>query len=229
MTHNSTGKLIAGIVLLTSFAGVMFLIFMPLFDGANALNYMDNLYNSISKGSAYYIPKMTHLVEEHPDRAVKLNLKLGDADLTEDARVILEASGTTATVQGDILQVTGEIKSVLDACLRDSEIAYHNRGDELASKYGMPPRSAIHAWWSVLGAAERELNRQKLFPEAHLVHAVQTKAVECAYNYYGIEPGRIGERWGIVLFSLVFYVVYTVWYGYGIMFLFEGLGFRLAH
>jgi hypothetical protein len=229
MTDNSTGKLIAGIVLLTSFAGVMFLIFMPLFDGANALNYMDNLYNSISKGSAYYIPKMTHLIEEHPDRTVQLNLKLGDAGLTERARVILESSGAAVTAQGDGLQVSGEITSLLEACLRDSELAYRNRGDELTSKYGMAPRSAIHAWWSVLGAAERDLNRQKLFPEAQLVHAVQTKAVECSYNYYGIEPGRIGERWGIVLFSLVFYVIYTVWYGYGIMFLFEGLGFRLAH
>ena len=34
---------------------------------------------------------------------------------------------------------------------------------------------------------------------------------------------------GYVLFSLVFYVIYTIWYGYAVMFLFEGLGFRLAH
>ena len=52
--------------------------------------------------------------------------------------------------------------------------------------------------------------------------------MECAYNYYGIEAQEIRNRWGTVLFSLVFYVLYTIWYGYGIMYIFEGLGFELA-
>jgi len=32
-----------------------------------------------------------------------------------------------------------------------------------------------------------------------------------------------------VTFSLVFYVVYTLWYGFGIMFMFEGSGMKLEH
>ena len=42
-----------GIFLMVTFIAVMVGIFMPLFDGGNALDYLDNLYNSISKGSAY--------------------------------------------------------------------------------------------------------------------------------------------------------------------------------
>jgi hypothetical protein len=53
--------------------------------------------------------------------------------------------------------------------------------------------------------------------------------VECAYNYYGIEPWKVSDRIGLVLFSLIFYVVYTVWYGYAIIFLLEGWGFTLSH
>ena len=75
---------------------------------------------------------------------------------------------------------------------------------------------------------EKDLNRQKRFTDAQLTHTVQAKAVECAYNYYGIESQEIRDRWGTVLFSLVFYVLYTVWYGYAIMLLFEGLGFELT-
>ena len=75
---------------------------------------------------------------------------------------------------------------------------------------------------------EKDLNRQKLFAAAQLTHSVQAKTVECAYNYYGIEAQEIKNRWGTVLFSLVFYVLYTIWYGYGIMYIFEGLGFELA-
>ena len=229
MTRNNTGKLIAGIALLASFIVVMVIIFMPIFDDGNALNYLDNLYNSISKGSANYIAKVEHLVEKHPDQAVTLTLKVGDSAVAGRAATVLETNGAEVTADGDTLQIRGQINAILSACLEDAEAGYHNRGEELASKYGMDARAALHAWWAALGASEKDLNRQKLFDAAHLVHTVQTKAVECSYNYYGIEPGKIGDRWSTVLFSLVFYVIYTIWYGYAIMFIFEGLGLRLAH
>ena len=229
MKNRETGKLIAGIALLASFIVVMFVIFMPLFDGGNALNYLDNLYNSISKGSANYIAKMEHLVEEHSSQTLTLTLKLDDQAVAGRAATIFETNGAEVTLSGDTLRVVGEGNAILSACLKDAEAGYHNRGEELAARYGMDARAVLHAWWAVLGAAEKDLNRQKLFDAAHLVHSVQAKAVECSYNYYGIEPGKIADRWGTVLFSLVFYVIYTVWYGYAIMFIFEGLGLRLAH
>ena len=97
----------------------------------------------------------------------------------------------------------------------------------LASKV-VPGFGVSGFWWAVLGAAEKDLNRQKLFSAAQLTHTVQAKTVECAYNYYGVEPERISDKIGIVILSLLFYVVYTCWYGYAIMYMFEGLGFELA-
>jgi hypothetical protein len=229
MSDKSTGKLIAGIVLLVSFAAVMVVIFMPLFEGGNALNYLDNLYNSISKGSAYYIVKMQHLVEVHPAEDVSLTLVMDDEASAERVLSVLQANGISANTNGANVAVVGDFNTILDACLSDADSAYHNRGDELSAKYGMDPRASLHSWWAALKAMEKDLNRQKKFAAAHLVHAIQTKAVETSYNYYGIQPSKIADRWGTVLFSLVFYVVYTIWYGYAIMFLFEGLGFKLAH
>jgi len=55
------------------------------------------------------------------------------------------------------------------------------------------------------------------------------KVVETSYNYYTIEPQKITDKMGIVIFSLVFYVVYTLWYGFSILFMFEGWGLRLEH
>jgi hypothetical protein len=92
----------------------------------------------------------------------------------------------------------------------------------------MEARPTLYTWWQALSTMEKDLNRQKLFAAARLTHTVQAKTVECAYNYYGIEAQAIKDRWGTVLFSLLFYVLYTVWYGYGIMYVFEGLGFELA-
>jgi hypothetical protein len=58
---------------------------------------------------------------------------------------------------------------------------------------------------------------------------VVKKAVEPSYNYYRIEPQNIGDRWVVVIFSLIFYVVYTLWYGFSIMYIFEGWGMKLGH
>ncbi|MBW2647120.1 MAG: hypothetical protein JRE23_13285, partial [Deltaproteobacteria bacterium] len=45
-----------GFAMLVSFFVVLVIIFSPVFKGHNGLEYLDALYNSISKGSAYYIP-----------------------------------------------------------------------------------------------------------------------------------------------------------------------------
>jgi hypothetical protein len=217
-----------GVFLLVTFAVIMVMIFMPIVDGGNALNYLDNLYNSISKGSAYYIPKVEHLVEEHGSEVVTLNLKLDDSRAAQASEPLFVRAGATTAVEDATLMVNGDIETIFGICLEDAESAYNNRGEDLVARYGTDARTTLYNWWQALGAMEKDLNRQKLFAAAKLTHTVQAKTVECAYNYYGIEAQAINDRWGTVLFSLVFYVLYTIWYGYGIMFVFEGLGFELA-
>jgi len=223
-----TTKLSIGIALMVSFIVVLIVFFMPLFEGKNGLDYLDNLYNSISKGSAYYIPKVEHLVEEHGSETVTLNLKMADAAAAHAVEPLFTKAGVTTAVEAYNLMVNGDLEIIFSACLTDADAAYHNRSDELEQRYGFGARPTLYGWWNALGEMEKDLKRQKLFAAADLTHTVQAKTVECAYNYYGIEPQNIKERWGIVLFSLVFYVIYTVWYGYAIMYIFEGLGFELA-
>ena len=217
-----------GIFLLATFVVVMIAIFMPLVDGGNALNYLDNLYNSISKGSAYYIPKVEHQVDDHGSEVVTLNLRMADSTAAQAAEQLFLRAGATTAIEENTLMVNGDLAKIFSACLEDAESTYHNRNEDLVARYGVEARPALHSWWLALGAMERDLNRQKLFAAAQLAHTVQAKTVECAYNFYGIEAQQIKDRWGTVLFSLVFYVLYTVWYGYGIMYVFEGLGFELA-
>jgi hypothetical protein len=221
-------ELAIGLFLMVTFIAVMVFIFMPITEDGNALDYLDNLYNSISKGSAYYIPKVEHMVEEHGSEVVTLNLKMDTASQAQKAEVLFAKAGMTTAVEDNTLMVNGDLETILDACLEDAESAYHNRREDFVDRYAVGARHALYSWWQALKAMERDLNRQKLFPAAQLTHTVQAKTVECAYNYYGIEAQAIKDRWGTVLFSLVFYVLYTIWYGYAIMYIFEGLGFELA-
>ncbi|RLB89990.1 MAG: hypothetical protein DRH10_04930 [Deltaproteobacteria bacterium] len=106
---------------------------------------------------------------------------------------------------------------------------YYNRGQEVSGKYGYNERQILFNWWKAFKAMEKDLKKQKKFKEAKIVSVVVKKAIESSYNYYKIKPQKISDRLGVISFSLVFYVIYTLWYGFAIMFMFEGWGMKLEH
>ncbi|MFH1060677.1 MAG: hypothetical protein V1797_18605 [Pseudomonadota bacterium] len=228
-------KLTSGLVLMVAFIVVFILIFMPIFgndshgQAQNGLNYLDNLYNTISKGSAYYIPKVTKDSEKYLGSQVELTLALKDAKQAEMAAKLFIAGGAQAQASGDKLKVSGGLGKIFANILADSDAMYHNQGEKVAQKYGAPERQVLYTWHQALTAMQKDLDRQKKFAESKMADTIKTRGVECAYNYYGVQPQSIGDKWGIVLFSLAFYVVYTLWYGFGIMYIFEGIGLRLEH
>ncbi len=73
------------------------------------------------------------------------------------------------------------------------------------------------------------MTKQEKFAEAKPFAEVQQKALEPAYNYYGVKAEDWKDNIALVLFALVFYVFYTLWYGFGLMYLFEGLGLQIGH
>jgi len=67
-----------------------------------------------------------------------------------------------------------------------------------------------------------------MFKEAAFVDTILKKAVEVSYNFFKIVPESAVSKAGILGFSLVFYVVYTLWWGIAIFFLFEGIGLQMT-
>jgi hypothetical protein len=223
------GKFTTGLVLMLLFAAVFISIFMPLFDGKNGLEYLDNLYNSISKGSAYYIDAVRKDVQtlKTPELTVTLTMK-SEVQAQQTVPIFIK-TGAQVGQEGAQLTVTGNMIQILSHCLDDAQTMYDNDGAAVAAKYGYAEKTVLYNWWSALKAMDFDLKKQKKFNAAKMAELVNKKAVETAYNYYGIEGQNISERIGVVLFSLVFYVIYTLWYGFGIMFLFEGCGLLLEH
>jgi hypothetical protein len=226
-------KFAIGLVLLAGFVVVFVMLLMPIWGGGqNALDALDALYNSISKGSAYYIEDLAEKGRKHEGEAVAVRLEFKDDADAEHAAKLFEgfpSKGTTAERTDATLQLKGKFWQILSDCLEDADDLFENDADALERKYGYDGRQVLYTWWLVLGQMDKDLKRQEAFEQAKFVSTVKTKAVECAYNYYGIVPEKISNKIPIVLFSLVFYVVYTVWYGFAILYLFEGWGMRLAH
>ncbi len=219
-----------GLSMLITFVLVLVIVFMPVFGGKNGLDYLDNLYNSISKASAYYIPDLKEEGRAFKGQEIRVTLSLKDKGEAIRAAHLFVTAGAEAVADGSDLKITGDLGTILDAGLQDADDMFYNRGDVLVKRYqGQNERVTVYTWWASLKAMQKPLNRQKAFVQAKFVKKVQGKAVEMSYNYYKIEPQSIGQRWGIVFFSLLFYVIYTMWYGYGVMYLFEGTGYRFEH
>jgi hypothetical protein len=219
----------SGVGLMAVFLVVLIFIFMPIYKGHNGLDYLDALYNSISKGSAYYIPKLNKEAKEFHGNSVNVNLAMVSDEQAAQSRTLFEKSEAMAKVSGSTIQVSGDLGKVLQNCLADADHMYLNDGQKVSGKYGYDEKRVLFNWWNALEAMDRDLKKQKLYKEAKLVTTVKKKAVEPSYNYYKIDPQRIMDRLGIVIFSLIFYVVYTLWYGFAIMFMFEGWGMKLEH
>jgi hypothetical protein len=218
-----------GVIMMAVFAVVLIVIFMPIFGGQNGLNYLDNLYNTISKGSAYYMPKVKEEAAKFDGTTVDVTLKLANADQAQETDRLFNQAGALVNVSGIDLKVRGDLAQILNGCINDADAMYYNDGEKVSGKYGFDERRVLFDWWTALKGMGKALEKQKKFKEAKVIDLTVSKAVETSYNYYQVEPKKIGEKIGIVIFSLVFYVIYTLWYGFAIMFMFEGWGLRLEH
>ncbi len=222
-------KFSIGAAMLAGFTVVLVLIFMPLFEGRNALNTMDTLYNSISKGSALFIPELRDKAADLNGKSISVTLFMeNENDAAETAR-LFERSEAETERTGAGLKVSGDLGKIVTACLEDTTDMFENKGGKVRARYGIDEKKALYNWWCALKEMDKDLKRQEQFDEAKFIATVIKKGVECSYNYYGIEPENIVDKIPIVLFSLVFYVVYTIWYGFAIMFIFEGWGLKLSH
>ncbi|MBA3032508.1 MAG: hypothetical protein KKF85_04055 [Gammaproteobacteria bacterium] len=219
-----------GLVLLTGFFIVLFAIFSPLLEGGkNTIDYLDGVFNSISKNSAYYISDIAEKAKKHDGSTVTLSVTAADAGQADRMNKLFTVAGSTVVVDATKLKVSGDLGQILNAVLADADLMFKNEGTAVSDKYGVEAKLALYDWHRALGAMSKDLDKQGKFAASKIVRDAQTKGVEPAYNYYGIEAVPMSSMFWVVLAALVGYVVYTIWYGYAILFLFEGWGLKLEH
>ena len=224
-----------GYLLIISFFAVLFAIFMPLFPAAhgdkkvNGLDYLDNFFNELSKGSAYYIPDQVKAAEKYKGQEFTTTLKMKSPEAAAITAKLFATNNIEATADGEKVAVKGDFGSMITIMLEDADAMYHNKGDILQAKYGVDERQTIYSWYQALSAMEKDMTKSEKFAEAKFVKNCMTKAVEPAYNYYKVEVKPVKQEMPMLIASLAFYVIYTMWYGFGLLFLFEGMGIKLEH
>ena len=103
-----------GFALLVGFFVVFAIMFTPVFEGKNALNYLDSLYNTISKGSAYYIPKLQKEVSEFKAEPVSMTITMKSAQQAEKTALLFTKSGASAEVTGAEIKINGDFNKIME-------------------------------------------------------------------------------------------------------------------
>lgn len=220
-------KFYTGLGMLVFFIILMVVIFSPIFSGKNGLQYLDELYNSLSKGSAYFIPELREDTSDYIGTSIDVSIEMKSIEQAEQTAVLYREAGAEVVTSEAEIEINGDLGQVLGSSLDDADSMYYNDAETIENKYGYDARQVLYNWWVSLEEINNALEDEDMFEGAKVVMSVNQKGVEPAYNYYGIEAESVSSRIGIVIFSLVFYVLYTIWYGFALMYLVEGLGLKI--
>ncbi len=220
-----------GAALIGTFFILFYFMLTPLFPGEDGrhltgLEYADEIFNELSKGSSYFIPAVREEIAPLKGSEARLRVALQKPGLAPLATRLLEHAGVTgAESQGATVTFQGDLGAILLQATEDADLLYHNNGQAVSDKYaGAPPLEVAAAWWYLLEPCIQELQKQRRVADAKIVDRVVTRAIEPGNNFYGILPARMSEHVALVCALLGFYVLYTLWYGFGIYELFEGVG-----
>jgi len=225
-----------GVVLAISFFAVLLLIFSPLFNGKNGLDFADESFNKLAKGSSYFIPKVAKNNEKFIGKTFAVSIKMdkegdkpGDAEKrAELASKIYTTAGAATEIKGAELKIEGDLGKVLEAALQDSDAMFKNEGEKIKAKYATDDeKKMFRQWHNTLTKIDKAFKKDKKFEEASIVSEVAKKAVEPAYNFYQVDANKVADHAGMMSGLLIFYVAYTMWWGFAIFYMFDGIGLSM--
>ena len=222
------GALARGTLGLAAFSLVLGLGMAPVFDGENGLQYADRFFNRLAKDSSNHIGKAR--AQAVKATGVKVDIGVNPREVADPAKMVkvLTGSGIEAgTADDGRVRVRGDLGVLMGACLDDAEEGYANRIAELGAKHGMEGEEVLYCWWLVFDGLTRRFVQENQGARANTAKFMTAKVLEPVYNFRGIEAAPIRGNVLPASCLLVFYVLYTLWYGFSIMSVFEGVGVSL--
>lgn len=234
-----------GLLLMGSFIAVFIVFFLEVFPGpqpgqkTNGLVYADHLFNTLSKGSSNFFDStlqdrnsVQFRIQGIKGRAIDVAVpfKENQGEMKVLAAQLVKTAGLEVVESANGLHVKGDLHSLLLSIIQDSETTFNNNSAAVAERYGMPADKGLfimRTWWTMGNNMIKPLQKIHQVEEASAVSAALTRAIEPSFNFYGIEALRVADNIPLVAGFLIFYVVYTMWYGFAIFELFEGIGLTM--
>jgi hypothetical protein len=228
MAKTNKGPLFIGILLGLSFVGVLILIFSPIYGGGkNGLDFADDLFNKLAKGSSYFIPNLKEDNKPFRGKTFTAAIRVEKPQEAERINKLFSGARCKVEVQGTDIKIEGDLGKIVDQVLKDSDLMFHNQGKEIVAVYGFNEKEVMKSWWTGLSKIDKFFKKNLKVEQSNHLTEIMKKGLEPAYNFYQIEPQRVIDRAGLMTFLLAFYVFYTLWWGFAIFYLFDGVGLTM--
>lgn len=213
-----------GLVMAISFAIVFAIVMSPVMGGKTVIQVADNLFNSLTKGSTDYIQSCQKDAAKFEGVTFDGTVSLKSQEEVDRFTKIYTAAGVKVEATDTKVKFSGDLGKMTKAALADADAVFKNDDARVNAKYGLSGKEALYYWWNGINTLNTKYKVEGKASEMSFVNKVETKALEPAYNFEGIQAVKVADSAGITTFMLVFYIIYTVWYGFAIMYIFEGLG-----
>ncbi|MEG6520574.1 hypothetical protein [Desulfotomaculum sp. 1211_IL3151] len=226
-----TKAFLIGLVMMISFMGIYAYMMSPSFgDGRNGLEFADDMFNSISKGSVYNVIQ-GEIKKVDSWQGNTIDVTLTGTDEEQAARwtaALQRVNGAEVSQAEKTVIFKGDLGALLINISEDCSYMFQNNGDALKQKYNADPREVTNRWYNISKAVVKDLDKQAKFKESIAIQQYQKKVIEPSYNYYGVDSKQVSENKGIMTFMMLFYLVYTMWYGFAIYYLCQGFGITMS-
>lgn len=232
-----------GLALLASFAGIYLLIMSPIFNGMTGLEFSDDFFNKLSKNSSDYFGQVKGTVAKMKGKQVDITITIAKPDIkieadptkaqevanrnAQTAAKALAAAGAQTDVRDNKITVKGDLGAILDFAATNSQTLFSLSVADAAKPEHIEMRKLLGNLWKGLTPMIKALQFARQIDEAKAVDQVIRKGIEPAYNFFGIQGEPVSKNIGLLAGLLTFYVIYTMWYGFGIFFIFEGIGMSM--
>ena len=248
---------VKGLLMLITFGILFCALLFPIMrdergNHLTGLQYADNVFNELSKGSSNFIPQCRQVSDTMKGKTVTVSIPYKKAELMDTAIAVFKKAGLEAKNDNGRFAFSGDLGAILGLATDMSEKLYQNDAKSVVSLLGMEAElakvdtskfdpahkdvmaqeavalQAARAVWYALSPSIKALQKQSLVGEAKAVDQVLRRAVEPGNNYYSVEPVKVKDHIVLLAAMLIFYILYTLWYGFSIFELFEGLGLAMT-
>jgi len=156
----------------------------------------------------------------------------GEKRAERASKLFIINPGAKVEVSGTQLKIEGDLGQVLKAALDDADVMFKNEGDKIKAKYAEAMttddvKQMFRQWNNVLPKIDKSFKKEGKIEDAKMVSDVTKKAIEASYNFFKVDAKKVKDEAGLMTFLLVFYVAYTMWWGFAIFYIFEGIGLSM--
>src|SRR4030067_840043 len=102
MAAHEKKMLAVGTIMAIVFIVILTVMFIPIFGGKNAFEAADNFFNSIAKGSTYFLPGLMKDSESYNGKTIDVSAKLPDKAMAAAAVPRFKASGAPGSERGPL-------------------------------------------------------------------------------------------------------------------------------